>query len=387
MGATEIDDVSGVVVSPAFVVAGLVTGVLDITPSERLTQNKSVQLNGNELVREDVVVVLIVSLMLFMLLELWFVMEVDPVFAVLDEKMPGFVVTDSIEDVDVTPALEVIIIDAAFGEILLGVEIAFVEAGGVVSTDVAELVLGIGLLWFEADVVEPNETEDVDVVRVVLGMLLVGIEVRTVGADGIGGVGVAEVGLGVMLLEPEMVAVGAKDVDVAPGAHCLFMMKFTPRRKEHAGGLEELISAVEFPKLEDVVEMPVLLDCVGNTLDITLGALVVLEVALFLLVLAGFAVPIDVAADEVRGVRVEVGVPELLLDCTENCTVEIDAAGVADSDIDTPVLGVDDNKGDEDDVVKLVKPESELPKLLCDGESDGAGDVDELPNAEAVDPD
>jgi hypothetical protein len=76
MGTTEIDDVSGVVVSPAFVVAGLVTGVLDITPSERLTHNKSVQLNGNELLREDILAVLTVPLMLFMPLELLLVIGV-----------------------------------------------------------------------------------------------------------------------------------------------------------------------------------------------------------------------------------------------------------------------------------------------------------------------
>ncbi|KAL2046189.1 hypothetical protein N7G274_001636 [Stereocaulon virgatum] len=360
MGTTEIGDVSGVVVGPVFVVARLVTGVLDTTPSERLTHNKSVQLKDEELVREDVVVVLSVPVILFMLLELRLVKEVDPVFAVLDGKMPELVVTDDIEDVDVTPAL----VDGVFGEMLLRVVIAFVEAGGVVSVEVAGLVLGRGLRGFEADVVDPNETEDVDEARAVLGMLLVGIEVRTVGADKVSGVGIADVGLDVILLEPEMVAVGAKDVDVAPGAHCLFMIKFTPRRKEHAGGLDEFVSTVEISKFEDVVEMPALLDCVGNTFDVTLGALVVLGLALLLLILAGIPVPIDMAADEVRGDRVEVGVPELLLDCNETCVVAIDVAGVAGNESDTPVLGLDNVEEDEDDIVKLVKTESELPKLL-----------------------
>ena len=309
--------------------------------------------------------VLGVLVVLFMSLELWLVMEVDPVFAVLDEKMPGFVVTDNIEDVDVTPALEVILVDAVFGGVLLRVEVAFVEAGGVDSVEVAGLVLDMGLLGFEADVVDPNETEDVDVARVVLGILLVGIEVRTVGADEVSGVGVAEVGLGVMLLEAEMVAVGAKDVDAPLGAHCLFMMKFTPRRKEHAGGLEEVVSAVAIPKLEDVVEMLVVLGCVGNTLDVTLGALVVLDDAR----LEAEAIWLEVIVDEMENIELELAL--LLLDIrAEDVGPELAGTVVARLELAALELTTLVLEGAKDDVwLELVKRKS-LDDVVGDANDD-----------------
>lgn len=63
----------------------------------------------------------------------------------------------------------------------------------------------------------------------VLDVLLLGFEVEVLEAGEFKGVNVAGLVLGEMLLGLEA------GVDVTPGAHSLFMMKFSPRRKEHAG--------------------------------------------------------------------------------------------------------------------------------------------------------
>ena len=117
----------------------------------------------------------------------------------------GFEAED-VEDVEVRPvfvAMEVDVIGFVLFTIMLEVEEVVVVANGIEDVnDRAEFVLDMLLLGFEAEVLEAGEYKGVNVAGLVLGEMLLGLEA---GAD------------------------------VRPGAHCLFMMKFPPRRKEHAG--------------------------------------------------------------------------------------------------------------------------------------------------------